>query len=116
MIGEPTFFEIGVADTARARSFYGGLFGWRIEPGPSAEATRSRPRRFPAGCTGATRERPRSFSSVWRTSGQRWRGYAISGPRRRITGGILRTLRALPRRPGLPLRDPPAARGGKQSD
>jgi predicted enzyme related to lactoylglutathione lyase len=36
MIGEPTFFEIGVADTARARSFYGGLFGWRIEPGPSA--------------------------------------------------------------------------------
>ena len=36
MTGEPTFFEIGVVDAARARAFYGGLFGWRIEPGPSA--------------------------------------------------------------------------------
>jgi hypothetical protein len=30
MIGEPTFFEMGVADTARARAFYSGLFGWRL--------------------------------------------------------------------------------------
>ena len=30
MTGEPTFFEIGVADAARARAFYGGLFGYRI--------------------------------------------------------------------------------------
>jgi predicted enzyme related to lactoylglutathione lyase len=36
MTGEPTFFEIGVVDAARARDFYGGLFGWQIEPGPSA--------------------------------------------------------------------------------
>ena len=36
MTGEPTFFEIGVVDAARARAFYGGLFGWRIEPVPSA--------------------------------------------------------------------------------
>ncbi len=36
MTGEPTFFEIGVADTARARAFYSGLFGWRLEPGLSA--------------------------------------------------------------------------------
>ena len=36
MTGEPTFFEIGVADTVRARAFYSGLFGWRLEPGPSA--------------------------------------------------------------------------------
>jgi catechol 2,3-dioxygenase-like lactoylglutathione lyase family enzyme/predicted enzyme related to lactoylglutathione lyase len=36
MTGELTFFEIGVVDAAPARAFYGGLFGWRIEPGPSA--------------------------------------------------------------------------------
>jgi uncharacterized protein len=40
MTGELTFFEIGVADAARARAFYSGLFGWRIEPGPSAEGFR----------------------------------------------------------------------------
>jgi predicted enzyme related to lactoylglutathione lyase len=36
MTGELTFFEIGVVDAAPARAFYGGLFGWWIEPGPSA--------------------------------------------------------------------------------
>ena len=43
MTGEPTFFEMGVADTARARAFYSGLFGWRLEPGPSAGGTGSPP-------------------------------------------------------------------------
>jgi predicted enzyme related to lactoylglutathione lyase len=28
MPGAPTFFEIGVPDAARARTFYGGLLGW----------------------------------------------------------------------------------------
>ena len=37
MAGEPTFFEIGVADKGRARAFYGGLFDWRFEPGPSGD-------------------------------------------------------------------------------
>lgn len=35
MRGELKFFEIGVADTARARAFYGSLFDWQFEPGPS---------------------------------------------------------------------------------
>ena len=35
MSGEPSFFEIGVADAERAQAFYGELFGWSFEPGPS---------------------------------------------------------------------------------
>ena len=35
MTGELAFFELGVEDPERARGFYGGLFGWRFEPGPS---------------------------------------------------------------------------------
>ena len=37
MTGELKFFEIGVADTARARAFYGSLFGWRFEPVPAGD-------------------------------------------------------------------------------
>ena len=35
MSGEPTFFEIGVADSERGRAFYGSLLGWTFEPGTS---------------------------------------------------------------------------------
>jgi predicted enzyme related to lactoylglutathione lyase len=35
MSGQPNFFELGVADADRARAFYTGVFGWRMEPGPS---------------------------------------------------------------------------------
>jgi predicted enzyme related to lactoylglutathione lyase len=28
MSGQPTYFELGVADADRARAFYSGLFGW----------------------------------------------------------------------------------------
>jgi len=35
MNGQPTFFELGVADAERARTFYTGLFSWAMEPGPS---------------------------------------------------------------------------------
>jgi predicted enzyme related to lactoylglutathione lyase len=35
MSSQPSFFELGVADADRARDFYGGLFGWTMEPGPS---------------------------------------------------------------------------------
>ncbi|MEU6080744.1 VOC family protein [Streptomyces sp. NPDC047108] len=35
MTGEPAFFEIGVEDPERGRAFYGALFGWSFEPGPS---------------------------------------------------------------------------------
>ncbi len=30
-------FEIHVADSARARAFYGGLFGWSFDPMPGGE-------------------------------------------------------------------------------
>ncbi|WP_455353189.1 VOC family protein [Streptomyces sp. SYSU K217416] len=33
MAGEISFFELGVADADRARTFYGGLFDWTFEPG-----------------------------------------------------------------------------------
>jgi len=33
--GEPSFFEIGVADTEPAKAFYGELFGWTFDPGPA---------------------------------------------------------------------------------
>lgn len=39
MAGEVSFFELGVKDAARARSFYGELFGWPMKPGPSGEET-----------------------------------------------------------------------------
>lgn len=35
MAGEPSFFSLGVHDAERGRAFYGALFGWRMEPGPS---------------------------------------------------------------------------------
>jgi predicted enzyme related to lactoylglutathione lyase len=34
MAGEVAFFELGVEDVERARTFYGELFGWSFEPGP----------------------------------------------------------------------------------
>jgi uncharacterized protein len=37
MAGEPSFFELGVQDAERGRAFYGGLFGWSMEPAPSGE-------------------------------------------------------------------------------
>jgi predicted enzyme related to lactoylglutathione lyase len=33
--GTISFFELGVADAARGRAFYEGLFGWEFETGPS---------------------------------------------------------------------------------
>ena len=35
MAGEVSFFELGVEDPTSARTFYGELFGWRMQPGPS---------------------------------------------------------------------------------
>jgi hypothetical protein len=32
MPGEPSFFELGVEDAQRGRTFYEGLFGWRFTP------------------------------------------------------------------------------------
>jgi predicted enzyme related to lactoylglutathione lyase len=52
MTGEPTFFEMGVADMARARAFYSGLFGWRLEPGASAGGYRISTPTIPGGMHG----------------------------------------------------------------
>jgi uncharacterized protein len=35
MAGQVSFFELGVKDPASAREFYGALFGWEMQPGPS---------------------------------------------------------------------------------
>jgi predicted enzyme related to lactoylglutathione lyase len=37
MAGEPSWFEIGVADATKARAFYGGLLGWQFETGPAGD-------------------------------------------------------------------------------
>ena len=37
MTGELSFFELGVGDAERGRAFYGGLFGWSFETGPSGQ-------------------------------------------------------------------------------
>lgn len=42
MPGEPSFIELGVPDTDRARAFYGALLGWRFAgPGRADTATLS---------------------------------------------------------------------------
>ena len=35
MAGELAFFEIGVADVDKGRTFYQALFGWSFAPGPN---------------------------------------------------------------------------------
>ncbi|MFC9249630.1 VOC family protein [Streptomyces sp. NPDC057136] len=35
MAGEISFFELGVGDSERARTFYNGLFGWTFDAGTS---------------------------------------------------------------------------------
>jgi uncharacterized protein len=37
MTGELAFFEVGVGDVERGRTFYEGLFGWSFETGPSGQ-------------------------------------------------------------------------------
>ncbi|MGH8870895.1 MAG: VOC family protein [Acidimicrobiia bacterium] len=37
MSGELAFVEIGVDDVERGRVFYEGLFGWKLETGPSGQ-------------------------------------------------------------------------------
>ncbi|MFD1505882.1 VOC family protein [Georgenia yuyongxinii] len=52
MSGEPAFFELGVQDPARARTFYGGLFGWSFEPGPNGEGLTITTPTLPGGIHG----------------------------------------------------------------
>jgi predicted enzyme related to lactoylglutathione lyase len=52
MAGEPAFVELGVADTERARTFYGQLFGWTFSPGPSGAGYMIQTSGIPAGLHG----------------------------------------------------------------
>ncbi len=52
MAGQVAFFELGVDDVERARSFYGALFGWEFEPGPSGEGLSVTTSTIPGGIHG----------------------------------------------------------------
>jgi hypothetical protein len=52
MAGEIAFLELGVEDVERARSFYGGMFGWSFAPGPSGHGFMIEGAGVPAGLHG----------------------------------------------------------------
>jgi predicted enzyme related to lactoylglutathione lyase len=52
MAGELAFFELGVEDADRARAFYGQMFGWRFEPGPSGQGFQIGTPNVPGGLHG----------------------------------------------------------------
>ncbi len=53
MTGELKFFEIGVADTAPAHTFYDTLFGWWFEPAPSGNGSQIKAPNVRGGMHGA---------------------------------------------------------------
>lgn len=55
MGGEVSFFEVGVDDPDRACAFYGSLFGWTFEPGPSGRGAVIKGSTVPAGIHGDDR-------------------------------------------------------------
>jgi uncharacterized protein len=55
MAGELSFFELGVEDAERGRTFYEGLFGWGFEGGPSGQGFNIRTPNVPAGIHGGDR-------------------------------------------------------------
>ena len=52
MAGELGFFELGVQDPERGRTFYGALFGWELEPGPSGQGYHIATPNVPGGMHG----------------------------------------------------------------
>lgn len=52
MTGEVGFIELGVEDPERGRTFYGGLFGWQFEPGPSGHGFHIAGSNVPGGIHG----------------------------------------------------------------
>lgn len=52
MSGELSFFELGVKDVERGRSFYAALFGWKFDPGPSGGGFLIRTPTVPGGIHG----------------------------------------------------------------
>jgi uncharacterized protein len=55
MAGELSFFELGVEDVERARTFCEGLFGWRFEPGPAGQGFAIETPTIPGGVHGGDR-------------------------------------------------------------
>jgi uncharacterized protein len=65
MAGEIAFFELGVEDVERGRAFYGGLFGWRFERGPSGDGVHIETNGAPGGMHGGdARATPYVFFAV----------------------------------------------------
>ncbi|MEU2432765.1 VOC family protein [Streptomyces sp. NPDC007861] len=56
MAGEISFFELGVDDAQKARTFYGGLFGWTFEPVPPGSGFSITTATVPGGVHGADAE------------------------------------------------------------
>jgi predicted enzyme related to lactoylglutathione lyase len=56
MTGEVSFIEFGATDAMTARSFYGKLFGWSFEAGPSGEGYAIAGVGVPAGVHGGDTE------------------------------------------------------------
>lgn len=52
MAGELAFFELGVGDAERGRAFYEGLFGWKLELGPSGNGFAIETPNVPGGIHG----------------------------------------------------------------
>jgi predicted enzyme related to lactoylglutathione lyase len=52
MAGEISFFELGVDDPSRARTFYGGLFGWTFDVVPPGGGFSIRTPTVPGGVHG----------------------------------------------------------------
>jgi predicted enzyme related to lactoylglutathione lyase len=116
MAGELAFFEIGVEDTERGRAFYEGLFDrWRFEPGPAEGFVIGAPNvrgGMHGGDKGAS---PYIFFRVNDMEAALTRVRELGGQveemdveGRRGLAGPIRALQALPRRPGLVVRAPPA--------
>lgn len=56
MAGEISFFELGVDDPVKARTFYGNLFGWTFEEVPTGTGFAITTPSVPGGVHGADAE------------------------------------------------------------
>ncbi len=69
MVGDMSFIALGVGDPERGRTFFEGLFGWRVEPARQGFGIEMP--NVPAACTAATPRRRRTRSSPSTTSSRR---------------------------------------------
>jgi hypothetical protein len=109
MTGEPSFFEIGVPDAKRARTFYAQVFDWTFHPWPDSDMAWIE---TPGARGGIHDDDPEHRIEIYFAvadietavgrvpAGRRTR--RRPPPRR---GGV-RPVRGVPRRPGSALRPP----------